>query len=1383
VNLRVIKIMKFPTSLSKSDFFRGKFLLSIFLTSIIPFFLFLVSSFLIYPNGSEKIGIIPLMIFGVTALGLTILLRQKITAPFRQLANKMDEIHPSTCFEGEVKDEFVLLDSYLDKINEVLKGREKEIRDGKSRSIALNAIATAVNQTLNVDRMLDEVLGIVLEVTGFDGGIIFIIDEENDSLILRVWKGLEGDNLWEPDQLKSDGRSTSLSVIEGIMGEAIKRKRIIFVPEVEENQPWRLGDLIDRGVKTLQVVPFLAKGSVFGSVALVSLKLRVPNLEENEFLEAIGQQVGMAIDNINLLSSWGKKARDLSLLLETSNVFSASLNLSQVLDVLTQRVMKTLEAQFCWTAMAEQERKSIVFETFSSSPESVSTSEDPAQYRIEKGKSILMEYLPLHHRVIQTGKMIRIRNKEQLTSAEKQFFPLEWDGELILLPMSLKNRVWGIVGIGLKASDKLKLENLNLCRSIVSQAAFAIENARLYEDVQQKAEEASSLYQVAQRLSSILDVDELLDQILKVVVESFGYLNCAILLVDKKKKELFVKTAHGFADELMKNMKIKVGEQGITGWVAQTGQALVVGDVSKDKRYVMGMEECKSEIAVPLIFKGKIIGVLDAESEKLFAFGEKDERILSQLASQIAVVLENSRLFSAQKKRYVQLALINDIGRKVVTTLNLDKLLETTIEVIQLSLKYEHISLFLVDESSGELILKTVCGQSGNLANPGYRQKKGVGMVGKAAESGKTILCNDVTKEPTYIPAIKETKSELSVPIKSGKVVMGVLDVENFAKDTFDEQDVAVLETVTDLLATAINNTKLYEETKRKAHRLELTDQINRAISSTLDLESIFHIVSGELNKIMDCDRISLNFWHPEENLFKVEMTYCPKESLGTKDHQRVPADETSMYQVAQTKKAFYRSKLNLDQDSKPMDRLIFSEGIRSYILIPILYNEKVIAVLSLESKKDHGFEGEQMELLNSLAGHLSVAMQNAKLFSDLEEAYQNLKNTQQHMIQIERFRAFGEMASGVVHDFNNILASILGRVQLLLLRLKKEGDTPSDGTVKSLQMIEKSATDGAKILSRVQEFTKEKPDTDFCPIDPNQLVEDSLEMTKAHWRDESLLAGIPIEINKELKAKDMVMGDATELREVLTNLILNAVDAMPQGGALTLRTEQDEESVTLNVEDTGLGMTEEVKNKIFVPFFTTKGDEGTGLGLSLVHGIITRHKGEIMVKSVPGQGSSFTIKLPRCDLVKKKEMSAKPRNENAYILVIEDEKNIREVLDEILSTAGHKVSQAASGEEGIELFKKQKADIVITDLGMSGLSGWEVADNIKAQDPLTPVILSTGWGVKPDQIEIHKKNIDRIISKPFNMEQILNLISELLAQKKGQESRGKKIQNSKSKI
>lgn len=478
-------------------------------------------------------------------------------------------------------------------------------------------------------------------------------------------------------------------------------------------------------------------------------------------------------------------------------------------------------------------------------------------------------------------------------------------------------------------------------------------------------------------------------------------------------------------------------------------------------------------------------------------------------------------------------------------------------------------------------------------------------------------------------------------------------------------------------------------------------------------------------------------------------------------------ADDTTMYEVVQTKKPYYVPTLTLESCVKSIDRLIFSEGIRSYIVVPILKDQEVIAVLSLESKKPNGFETKQIELLNSIGHHLSVAIKNSQLFSDLESAYESLKRAQDRLIQTEKFRALGEMAGGVVHDFNNILTSILGRVQLLWKKMEKEKPKEREDLIRNLRLIEKSASDGANILSRIQKFTKTKKDTTFSFVDLNEIVEDSLEMTRSYWRDQAILSGIQIEVKKELKNIEKISGNATELREVLTNLIINAVDAMPEGGTLTLKTEEDQRLIYLKVSDTGTGMTQEVKNKIFEPFFTTKGDQGTGLGMSVAYSVISRHEGEIEIESSPGLGSTFTIKLPKCEEVRKGEKIKTLSGEKAGVLIIEDEKNIREVLKEMLSTEGYKVTCVAKGKEGIELFKKKKFDLVITDLGIPGMSGWEVADQIKSINPSTPVVLSTGWGVKFDPAKMKSKNVDQVIKKPFSLKQVLEVISDLVEEEK----------------
>jgi CheY-like chemotaxis protein/anti-sigma regulatory factor (Ser/Thr protein kinase) len=249
------------------------------------------------------------------------------------------------------------------------------------------------------------------------------------------------------------------------------------------------------------------------------------------------------------------------------------------------------------------------------------------------------------------------------------------------------------------------------------------------------------------------------------------------------------------------------------------------------------------------------------------------------------------------------------------------------------------------------------------------------------------------------------------------------------------------------------------------------------------------------------------------------------------------------------------------------------------------------------------------------------------------------------------------------------------------------------------------------------------------------------------------------------------VEGNASELREVIANMIFNAIEAMPKGGKIEIRTFQRKTKVYIQISDTGIGMTEEVRKKIFEPFFTTKPFSNTGLGLSMSYGIIKRFEGEIHVESNIGSGTTFTIILPIGSEVKEEAIAPFPslmikKGREARILVIDDEGSVRSVLARILSQGNHQVTVAENGKEGIQLFKEKEFDIVLTDLGMPGMSGWEVCKAIKKMSPRTPVGMVTGWGMKLSQKEREENKVDFLISKPFDFTQILKVVAETMESK-----------------
>jgi PAS domain S-box-containing protein len=351
-------------------------------------------------------------------------------------------------------------------------------------------------------------------------------------------------------------------------------------------------------------------------------------------------------------------------------------------------------------------------------------------------------------------------------------------------------------------------------------------------------------------------------------------------------------------------------------------------------------------------------------------------------------------------------------------------------------------------------------------------------------------------------------------------------------------------------------------------------------------------------------------------------------------------------------------------------------------------------------------------------------------------------------MHQSERLTALGQMAGGIAHDFNNLLQAILGYAQLMA---RSPGN--ADVVRRGLDVIEKAANGGAETVRRIQKFARLRPDEPFVTMDLNQVVRDSLAITRPRWEEKKVKGGVPLQLELELGPVPVVMGRPAELNEVITNLVLNAIDAMPKGGTLRIRTRLgDHRHAMITVADTGMGMSEEVRKKVFDPFFTTKGEEGTGLGLSVSHSIVERHGGDLKVDSRPGEGTTFTITLP---IGMTPTGEATPGGEpgverKGRILLVDNDPQVLSILGEMLKDAGHHVLPVPSGPEALRVFVPSGFDLVITNVGMPEMSGWDVAEQLRARDPNIPVIFITGWGLQEeDQARCRRLGITALLFKP----------------------------------
>jgi signal transduction histidine kinase/ActR/RegA family two-component response regulator len=443
--------------------------------------------------------------------------------------------------------------------------------------------------------------------------------------------------------------------------------------------------------------------------------------------------------------------------------------------------------------------------------------------------------------------------------------------------------------------------------------------------------------------------------------------------------------------------------------------------------------------------------------------------------------------------------------------------------------------------------------------------------------------------------------------------------------------------------------------------------------------------------------------------------------------------------------------------------------------------NEQVLAeIAAVRSEK----EALQVKVLSTEEQCRNLYDQ-VRLTEGLQKAYEELRRTQHVVVQQERLRALGQMASGVAHDVNNALSPIVAYSELLLSTLP---DLP-EVSKHYLQTINQAGGDIAQIVARMREFYRRRSDAEqLTQVNINKVIEEVIELTRPRWRDLSQRQGISINVQCELEPEPSLLhSDAGELREALINLVFNAVDAMPQGGTITFVTRSisgpvseesgaSERQLQVEVKDNGIGMDEKTRQHCLEPFFSTKAQRGgTGLGLAMVYGMIQRHDGIIEIDSAPGRGTCvrliFPVQEKPSQTVRGTSLQVKPKR-SLHILCIDDDAQVRQLLDDCLTHFNHRVMVASGGEHGMELFrtamlKNQPYEVVITDLGMPKMDGHQVARTIKAESPNTPIIMMTGWGTIMREEGETASEVDAVIGKPPRMQELNDLLLRVTASDK----------------
>lgn len=571
------------------------------------------------------------------------------------------------------------------------------------------------------------------------------------------------------------------------------------------------------------------------------------------------------------------------------------------------------------------------------------------------------------------------------------------------------------------------------------------------------------------------------------------------------------------------------------------------------------------------------------------------------------------------------------------------------------------------------------------------------------------------------------------------------------------------------------------QEAEHKVHdqlqRLNLLHQITRAIGERQDLGSIFHVVTKSIEEQLPVDFCCVCSFDAVTNQLTVASVGEKSEpiavALEMQENSKIAIDENGLSRCVRGELVY---EPNGNEILYPFPKRLVSGGLNALVFAPMLVESRVFGILIAARRKSHGFVSGECEFLKHLTEHVALATHQAQLHNALQQAYDDLRQTQQAVMQQERLKALGQMASGIAHDINNAISPVALYVESML----EKDPNLSERSRDYLETIQRAIDDVAQTVARMREFYRSRtPDLNLSPTYLGDLGKQVVDLTRARWYDMPQQRGIAIKLETDFASElPAIAASQSEIREALINLIFNAVDAMPEGGTLTLRTavtnssELDDtkisEKVSIEVADTGVGMNESTRTRCLEPFFTTKGERGTGLGLAMVYGVAQRHNAELEIESSLGVGTIMRLSFA----VPKSTIEATTKPNIVYsvprrlrILVVDDDPLLLKSLRDTLELDGHVVYAANGGQAGIEAYKSSLNDnpfaVVITDLGMPSVDGRKVANAIKALSPLTSVILLTGWGQRMVADGEMPENVDHLLSKPPKLYDLRRVLAE----------------------
>src|SRR6266545_2378874 len=1032
-----------------------------------------------------------------------------------------------------------------------------------------------------------------------------------------------------------------------------------------------------------------------------------------------------------------RRTRELEVLAESSSLLTATLDLDEVLDRLAGIARRRLDVDVVRIWLLDDSGETLRLRA----QKGVTCPDLPGRDRLSPSGSlsgwVITQRRPLVLADVQQDP--RLKNRD--------WFQAEGLVSFLSVPIMLDRNPIGALACMSRTRREFTDTDVALAQALTAPAVAAVRNAALYAEALDRLEEIQALQRV---VSETLSSPALETALRSVVREMRNLLRadaglCSLL--DPQTGQMRTVTPSGTRTDGIPRYSPESGE-GLASLVLRAKRPMRSDDYLADPRFTRPpaietwarSEGVATLIAAPILDpSGQLIALLWAFNRTPTPFTPRHEATLARLAQQAALAIGKARAFEEERRRAQQTAGLLDVARACTSTLELTPLLKETTRRAALAVGAERCAIFLW--RGGHLVPVMAQFADGH-ADPGlwarFKAERDQWMEEVPAHAEAIRLRRPilVTRDSQLLPSDWFDRFDLSsalvVPLVSNDRVVGTMGLDARSFRTWQQNQLDLAMTIAAQVALAVDNARHYQDARQRATEVEMLGGIGETLTSTLDAQRVLEGIADSAAALVGAQRAVV---------FELDQAARCLRARVIRGIEAVPG---------------YGEPYG--HSGVLLGTLVRKYGGRAVLAVPVISRETALGAVCVCWDEVHRPGEREIRMLSALGRQAAVAMDNARLVGDLRRTLEDLRAAQETLVRGATLRAVGELAAGAAHHLNNLMAVVLGRAQLLLMK------KPDAAVAASLKSIERAAVDAADTVRRIQGFSGTAAGVGSTRFDLNTVIQEAVEFTRSRWENEAKVSGASIEVQARPGPIPEVSGRRLEIREVITNLVLNAVDALPEGGRIVVATRAEPGRVVVSVSDSGTGMAPEVRRRAFEPFFTTKGVKRTGLGLAIAYGTVQRHGGQIAVESAPGGGTTVTFWLPAAQREAEAARPAgdAPAQRLGSVLVIDDEAEVRDLVAEVLVSDGHRVTAAAGGREGLARFEAGRFDVVLTDLGMPDLNGWEVARAIKSSRADIPVLLLTGWAdaVDPSAATV----VDGVLKKPFAVQELAAAVVAALA-------------------